>query len=104
MKRIFFAIFLLGATGIVLQAQNVRADSLKQLLEKTSKDTNYVNLLGEIANEYAFMKPDTALVYAKQALDMARDLHYTKGIMGTLTGNGEILRLLGDYPGSLKMQ
>jgi len=104
MKSIFFAIIFLGAAGIVLQAQNLRADSLKQLLEKTPKDTNYVKLLTEIGSAYIFMKPDTALVYAKRALDMARDLHYTNGIMGTLTGNGELLRMLGDYPGSLKMQ
>jgi two-component system NtrC family sensor kinase len=104
MKSIFFATFFLVGMAIALQSQNLRADSLMRLLEKTPKDTNYVNLLAEIGLEYTFMEPDTALVYAKRALDMARDLHYTNGIMGTLTANGELLRLLGDYPGSLKMQ
>jgi two-component system, NtrC family, sensor kinase len=81
-----------------------KTDSLKQLLEKTPKDTNRVNLLMDISNGYYFFKPDTSLLYSKMALELSRELDFTNGIITSLNLAGESSRLLGDYPGSLKMQ
>jgi len=84
--------------------QPSRADSLKRLLEKTPRDTNRVSLLMEISNRYYFFKPDSSIVYAKKALELSRKLDFTKGTIQALNLSGEASRLLGDYPGSLKMQ
>jgi signal transduction histidine kinase len=81
-----------------------RIDSLKQLLEKTPKDTSRVNLLLDISNSYYFFKPDTSFIYSKMALELSRELDFTNGIITSLNLAGESSRLLGDYPGSLRMQ
>jgi len=82
----------------------INIDSLKQLLEKAPNDTNRVNLLLTIANNYYFYKPDISIAYSKMALELAKDLDFKKGIFQSLSLAGESSRLLGNYPGSLKMQ
>ncbi len=88
----------------ISNAQNRRADSLKQLLEKAPRDTNRLELLVKIADIYYFSKPDTSLLFSIKALDLARELHHTVGKIIALNRAGESLRFLGDYPASLKMQ
>jgi signal transduction histidine kinase len=85
-------------------AQDSNTDSLKLLLEKAPNDTSRVKLLLKIGNQYYFFKPDTSIYYTKKALELSRSLHYTKGIISSLSLAGEAARLLGDYPTSLKMQ
>jgi two-component system NtrC family sensor kinase len=87
-----------------LQGQNRQADSLKQVLEKTPQDTNRVNLLNAVASAYFFSKPDTSLVFAEEAIKLAKTLHYKKGEAIAMNNAGESLRFLGDYPRALKMQ
>jgi hypothetical protein len=62
-------------------AQNSKTDSLKLLLEKAPNDTNRVKLLLEIGSQYYFFKPDTSFHFTKKALELSRNLHYTKGII-----------------------
>ncbi len=99
-----FSLILFTGLVFISNAQNQRADSLKQLLGKTPRDTNNVKLLMEVAGTYYFSNPDSSLAYSKKALAMARDLHFTRVVRQTLNNAGESLRLLGDYPASLKMQ
>ncbi|MEJ7821303.1 MAG: ATP-binding protein [Chitinophagaceae bacterium] len=101
--KVFLLILFTGMV-FISNAQNQRADSLKQLLEKAPRDTNRLELLLNIADIYYFSKPDTSLLFSIKALDLARELHHTVGIVIALNRAGESLRFLGDYPASLKMQ
>ncbi len=104
MKGLISSILILCVFCTVLNAQSQKTDSLRQLLETAPKDSNRVNLLLEIADVYYFSKPDTSLILTKEALNLSRDLKYSIGELSSLNLAGECLRLLGDYPGALKMQ
>ena len=81
-----------------------KIDSLKQLLLVSRPDSNKVNLLLMISRHYYFNRPDTCLIYSDQAITLARDLEYYPGLVLALRTSGEMLRMLGDYPGALKHQ
>jgi two-component system, NtrC family, sensor kinase len=103
MKSLFCLLFVVSIhEGI--NGQFSTAESLKQLLQKTPGDTSRVSLLLDIANSYYFYKPDSSIKYAKMALELSREINFTDGITKSLNQAGEASRLLGDYPGSLKMQ
>jgi signal transduction histidine kinase len=103
MKYLIYLI-LIVSFYFKVTAQNAQTDSLKRLLENAPNDTNRVKLLLRLGNQYYFFKPDTSIHYTKLALELSRNLHYTKGTASSLSLAGEAARLLGDYPTSLKMQ
>ena len=101
-----FLIISIFLTGFFFYSngQNPRVvDSLNQLLAKTGQDTNRVNLLMQIGNEYFFTRPDTARVIAEKALALSRDLHYVRGVVANLNELAEATRFLGNYPLALKL-
>ncbi len=101
----FFKILILVTVfNLNAGAQKHTADSLIQLLEKTLPDSNRVKLQLQLANELYFYKPAVSLQYSTAALQLSRQLKYTKGIAFSLSLSGEALRLTGDYPAALKMQ
>ena len=102
MKSFFISLLLFA--GMISNSNGQNADSLKQVLEKTPQDTNRVKLLLDIAETYFFSKPDTCLLFAEKALNLARDLSFIDGQVFALNTAGEALRFLGDYPRALKMQ
>jgi hypothetical protein len=54
-------------------------DSLTSKLESSRPDSNRVNLLIAVAEHYNDDKPDSVILLSKQRLELARELHYTKG-------------------------
>jgi hypothetical protein len=71
---LFFA--LLCSIGF---AQNKLIDSLSHGLNIATSDTSRVKVLAELCYEYRHSKPDTAIRYGQQALDLARRIHYSNG-------------------------
>ena len=82
MSKKIYALLLL-ALSINLSAQsNSKIDSLKNALKSAKEDTNKVNLLDQIVEEYvSIMLRDTAFNYAKTGLSISRKLKYKKGIV-----------------------
>ena len=76
-------------------------DELQQL---SHQDTNSVNMLLGHAVKYYFSRPDSCLVFSKQALSLSEKLDYTSGILRSLNVSGEALRFMGEYPQALEMQ
>jgi len=104
MKTFFIISMFLAGFFFYTNGQNPRVvDSLNQLLTKTGQDTNRVNLLMQIGNEYFFTNPDTARVIAEKALALSRELHYIKGVVANLNELAEAIRFLGNYPLALKL-
>src|SRR5690242_8256588 len=56
-----------------------RLDSLNRILATNVQDTNRVNTLLEVVFEYQTAHPDTALMYANQALELSQKINYAKG-------------------------
>ena len=78
-------------------------DSLKKALHAQKEDTNKVKLLYNLSFSYtAGSYADTAVVYARQALDLAEKLNYEPGIFWSAITLGESFALLGNYPLSLE--
>jgi two-component system, NtrC family, sensor kinase len=103
-KTYFFS--TLTAIGFVysLSAQSQETDSLRQLLNTQLEDSTRINVLMDLAYTYYFSKPDSCLLYAEEALSLARKLRRTNDLIEALNCAGEALRFLGDYPRSLEMQ
>ena len=72
-------------------------DSLKNVLEKTSADTSRIDLLNDLADEFAFSDYDKAADYAKQALDLSQKINSKSRIVRSYLKLGMIARERGDY-------
>ncbi|HZY37216.1 MAG TPA: tetratricopeptide repeat-containing sensor histidine kinase [Mucilaginibacter sp.] len=99
MKK-FLIISLLFA-GIETNAQNLYTDSLKKQIAHVKEDTVKVNLLCQLSYSYIWSFADTSIIYARQALQLARKINYEKGI-GLSEGDMSLaFTTLGNYPQGL---
>ena len=79
MKKFFF-LLLISFTAVTTVSQNLRyIDSLKKDLRRTKEDTNRVRITMDIADQYVWSQPDTALAYASSSLALAEKLNDTLG-------------------------
>ncbi|MFI5160218.1 MAG: sensor histidine kinase [Sphingobacteriales bacterium] len=101
MKKIFTCIALLVIVTSVF-AQKKQIDSLKKALRITTVDTSRVNLLVELSKQYYLEKPDSGLIYASQALEIAKRTGDKQGEAHALTQVGFSIWLLGDLPNALQ--
>jgi two-component system, sensor histidine kinase and response regulator len=90
-----------------------KVDSLRVLVNSAKPDTSKVHLLFALADEYEKnqAKPDTAIFYHEQAIELSKKLSYTAGIYDNLFAKAIILQynkgdesvVLGYYNDCLKM-
>ena len=90
---LFFVFFFTSTT----QAQEPWIDSVKKVLETGKADTNKINTLFQISGAYRFSYPDTALIYARQALSIAENLQDDKKIFWSMVTVSGCLFVLGNY-------
>jgi len=96
--RLYSIILVLFILNIpVLKSQQSSIDSLKGEIAKFQKkhadfdkDTTYINLINDLADNYRFVKADSLLVLSKKALEQSKKLNY-------LFGATKALNSLGDY-------
>jgi len=95
MKHRFFFFLLLFLSGS-LQSLSTQIDSLEiQLLAAT--DTNKVQILCDLCWEYRFVSSEKALTYGAEALELAIDLEFEKGIAQSYNDMGIIYIDKGNY-------
>src|ERR1043165_4235750 len=104
MKFLFFAIILTASTVMIVSGQDFNNRSLDYFLKKASHDTSGVNFLLDASKYISFIDPDSGMILAKKALQLAKDLHYKKGEASAMNDYGEAYHFLGDYPQALTMQ
>jgi outer membrane protein OmpA-like peptidoglycan-associated protein len=78
-------------------------DSLLAELPKTIDDTNKVNLLAEIAFNLNFLSPESGLEYAKQGLDLAKQLNWKAGIAKNYNALMQNYWGIGDFDMAIDM-
>src|SRR5687768_16637393 len=104
MKKI--AIFILTCTlfGKIALAQESpeKLDKLKKQLAESKNDSARGELSFSIAIGYRFSNVDSFLLYADQALEIARKLNYRAAIGASLSLIGAILLESGRLPESLQ--
>lgn len=81
---ILSALLLYAEQGI---AQSAPFDSL-QLLLRNAKDTTRVNLLNELSKAYWYSDPQKTIRYASEAIDLATELGFKKGITSGYNNTG----------------
>src|SRR6266498_4986668 len=74
----------------------------KSLNYSIRKDSSDVLWLIEVAYMYRFSKPDSSIIFTKEALYLARQLKYERGESQALITLGENFRLEGDFPQALE--
>jgi two-component system NtrC family sensor kinase len=100
-------IFSIGLLLLILEMPGTmcqtlhNTDSIKRLLMQNSKDTSRVLLLAQLAGNYRFFNPDSSIIIAQQAIDMAQMIHFNKGKVRALNMYGEARRFQGEFPQSL---
>ena len=87
MKKIILLLLITLSINPLNAQINVR-DSLKQLLQKETKDTSRVLLLSGLSFAYFESKPDTAMLLAIEALALSRSIGFAKGEAASLNAVG----------------
>ncbi len=99
MKQFLFIIFLLFTWNISF-AQNNKIDSLKQKFAITNHVGDKILLLCELSDYHNQTNPDSALIYAQQAIKLAEKIKVYEGeAYATL---GSAFRVNGDFPKALE--
>jgi len=78
-------------------------DSLKHLLQTEKQDSTRSNLFQKLSFEYAFTKPDSAMLLAHQGLELARKIKYDNGEVGGLGSIGIMYSVMGDDAKALEI-
>jgi len=99
----FLFIFFLTATHHSRAKQgNDLIDSMVRTLPKQKEDTNKVKLLNQVSSAYGKTDPDEGIKYGQQALSLAEQLQWKKGIAKAYSSLGTNYNSKSDY--SLAME
>ncbi len=102
MKKAFHLLFFLFVSnGIWAQQQLI--DSLEIEFRNAKNDTLKLMHAGNLADLYTEIKPDSALYYAEQELEIARALNYKLNESYALQQMGYALMNIGNLPRSLQV-
>lgn len=83
-------------------AQNVKSDSLENIVKITDQDTTKVNALNALFLQYEFTDYEKAKNYLNKALELSEKIGYKKGLSVTYTYFGYFAEDEGDYPNAMK--
>lgn len=91
---LFILLMLLAMLNI---AQSNKVDSLLNALANTRNDTNRVNTLINLANDYNLFLPSKGLITAKEANELATKLNYTDGQLKSFSLMANAYNNIGNY-------
>jgi tetratricopeptide (TPR) repeat protein len=100
-------LFLIYNTASWGQANDIRSDkqqtidSFKTRLQQNLPDTERVSTLNELAWQLNSINPDTAFALSMQALELAKQSDFPKGIGQAHLNLGGFNYLRGNYPKSI---
>ena len=80
------------------KAQGWRPDSLKEALVQANNEIEKFSTLIRITVTYTFSKPDTAMMYAQQALTLAKKINTDAALSQALRTYAGVLSQTGNYP------
>ena len=89
----FFSKLYSQDSGIGVEYPSIvqtKIDSLKKVLNQVKNDTQAVNLLNQISKQYRAIDDYNSFLKAEEALEMAKELNYSKGIVQAYANLGFI--------------
>lgn len=102
--RIYSTFILITLISLKANSQSMtmlHVDSLKQELNMAKNDTGRVLIMANLAEGYRGTKPDSAMLFAQQALQLAKKIEFSRGEVLALMGISVVMRELGDLPKAL---
>ncbi|HYK46208.1 MAG TPA: tetratricopeptide repeat protein [Parafilimonas sp.] len=100
MRKILLGVsFLLSVAG---HTQPNTVDSLQTLLQTAAEDTSKVNLLIAVGKQFRYSNTDTALYFARTALNLATRLNYQMGIADSKRGISALSASQGKFDEGVK--
>jgi two-component system, sensor histidine kinase and response regulator len=100
-KRItFFSLICLVAVGV--SAQQTKIDSLELVLKNIKSNTDKVNVLCKLSENYLLHQPSKAKHYAEEALSLAIEIDYPIGEILALNHLGDYEFRQGNYAQSIQ--
>lgn len=96
-SRYLLATLALATTVFFVSAQREETESLRVALKNQAADTNKVKTLNELAAACFAAAPDSANYYAAQALVLAQQLGYKKGMAKSYDNLARYCWMTGDY-------
>jgi len=99
-KNLLLLLLVLFQT-IITNAQTAAIDSIKQLLQNEKQDTSRAMLLYQLELRYIYSKPDTALLLAREMVELSRKINFARGEATGLRGVAVVFENTGNYPAAL---
>ena len=90
---LFFSVFSFSISF----AQQDHIDRLKYLLEEAENDSSKVDILNQLHIEYLDISQSTALNYGKQALKLAQEVSYQRGVYNSANHLGNLYEKQGAF-------
>jgi len=104
--RIFFLLFITAVTtsgfGQPLSLPAIEVDRLKQNLTVFGEDTNRVISLWRLARYHTMTEPRQAVLYATEAITLARKLNYTYGELVSMQALSFVSTITGDWQNGMQ--
>ncbi|PHR97670.1 MAG: hypothetical protein COA80_07045 [Leeuwenhoekiella sp.] len=98
--RVFLFFTLLISLSALGQTRPI--DSLLQKLSETKSDSSRVHILERLSYEYLYYKPDSALVYIDEALELSKKNEYQLGLAKTYNRKGTYYIVKSQYPQAIE--
>jgi len=95
---LFFTLIL----SLSVRGQTRPIDSLKQKLVQAKSDSSKVHLLERLGYEYLYYKPDSALVYIDQAIEISTKSAYELGLAKAYNRKGTYYIVKSKYPKAIE--
>jgi len=95
---LFFFISFLSFASVFGYSQNSKIDSLKELVQNTPPDTIQLKALLDLSKSLFRFEPDTAIVYANQAKELAEQLDRKEDLGYALKNIGLAYYIKSDFP------
>jgi len=102
LKALLSLLFLFFSFIRISAQQESYADSIRQKLASAKEDTNKVWLLINLGGVYQWSYPDSGILYAQAALDLAQKLNFSAGEINAYGTAVEAFSGKGNYPKALE--
>ncbi|MBN1638530.1 MAG: tetratricopeptide repeat protein [Ignavibacteriales bacterium] len=97
--NLYYILTVMFLSNTYFTAQNV--DSLKKLIQ-SSENNKKVDLLNELATSYYYSYPESTIIYARIAQEIAKEINYIKGEARALDCIGNSYDIRGEFHKSLE--
>ncbi len=103
MKKLKVSVALLCCLSTAFAQDSIKTDSLRSALVTVKADTAKVWAMHDIAYAYLYIKTDSSLWYAQQALALSTKIDYDRGIIRSMNDIANVLSTNGNYPRALEI-